>query len=465
MYKRNLILRTDAYKLSHYLYYPEGLTEMESHLISRGGRYPKTVFFGAQGLIKDHLMTPITHGDVSYAEDFAHEMGMPFNRPGFKRMVDVHGGYFPVQIDALEEGSIVDNKNALMVVRNLDPELAFATSYIESMALPLWYPITVATRSMQMKKNVKPYFDDTSDTGDMGFAILDFGARGSTSGESAEIGGAAHLVNFMGSDTMAAVDYVKQLYGGKVLGYSVRATEHSVMCCYGQALERESIRTIIERTAPGTIVSIVCDTWNVFRCVEYIIELKDLIRAKNIAAVARPDSGDIPTVFTSILQRLAEGFGTTFNSKGYHVINGAKGLWADGMNESTVHLPFEVAKSLKISADSVMSGAGGALLQAGIDRDTNKFAFKGNNAVIHGTEFPIAKDPITDPGKKSMSGRLTVAFEDNKYTTYSSGDTPALYDAYKNQNQLKPLYRTGELLRETTMVQIRDRVNQQYDRF
>lgn len=470
-YKLNPILNADSYKLSHFRFYPEGTTNVYSYMESRGGRYPETLFFGAQGLIKEYLQTPVRRGDISYARDFAAQHGFPdemFNTKGWNEIVNKHGGYMPVEIKAVPEGAIVPNKNILMSVENTGgPNTAFSPSYIETMALRLWYPITVATRSLKIKREmIKPYFDATSDTGDMTFACLDFSARGCSSMESNLLGGAAHLINFAGSDSMAAIDYVKQFYGGKVLAYSVPATEHSIMCSYEESHEFESFSRIIDIAPRGSIVSVVSDTWNIFRAAQMWVLLKDKIIAKNITLVVRPDSGTISEVLNVILATLAEGFGGIVNKKGYLVINNVKVLWADGMNEDTIATPFQAAMLLDISADSIMTGSGGGYMQVDLDRDTNKFAFKASNIRINGVDLPIAKNPITDPGKVSKKGRMKlqrtlIEIErggKHKYAYNTVQDNE--YDYEKVEDYLRPIFRNGELLVEDSMETIRERVNQ-----
>ena len=58
--------------------------------------------------------------------------------------------------------------------------------------------------------------------------------------ESAEIGGMAHLVNFMGSDTVEGVVAANKYYHSDMAGFSVRATEHSIECAYGRSSEQEA---------------------------------------------------------------------------------------------------------------------------------------------------------------------------------------------------------------------------------
>jgi nicotinamide phosphoribosyltransferase len=54
----NLLLDTDSYKASHWLQYPPGTDRMFSYIESRGGRYPATVFFGLQYILKNYLSQP-----------------------------------------------------------------------------------------------------------------------------------------------------------------------------------------------------------------------------------------------------------------------------------------------------------------------------------------------------------------------------------------------------------------------
>lgn len=456
----NTILNSDSYKCSHWAFYPPGTSHVYSYMESRGGKYDSTLFFGLQGFIKQYLLNPITQEDIEYARDFTAAHGVPFNAEGWYHILNKHGGYLPVEIKAVPEGMLVPNHNVLLTVENTDPAVPFITSYIETMALRLWYPITVATRGYNMKETLRPYFKKTSDQMDMSFSVLDFSARGCSSYESNQIGGAAHLINFLGSDSMAAIDYVKQHYGGKVTGFSVPATEHSIMCAYGHENELDSFKRLLEVSAPNSVLSVVSDTWNIYEAVDKWISLKDEILRKNITLVIRPDSGDIETVLTRVLAKLADGFGYTVNSKNFFVLNNVIVLWGDGMDEHTIHTPFDVAFTLGISSDSVMAGSGGGLMQANIDRDTNRFAFKASNITIDGADVAIAKDPITDPGKMSKKGRMVlntaIDVNTNKRTLNTVTTQDRFYEQAVEHDILEPVYRNGKLLRETTMDEIRN---------
>jgi nicotinamide phosphoribosyltransferase len=449
--KINPILNSDSYKCSHWQFYPEGTTHVYSYMESRGGEYERTLFFGLQGLIKEYLMTPITLGDILEAESFAKVHGVPFNKAGWMHILTKHKGFFPVEIKAVPEGTVVNAKNVLMTVRNTDPAVPFITSYIETMALRLWYPITVATRTFYMKKRIQPYFEMTSESEFMDFAVLDFSARGCTSYEANMIGGAAYLVNFAGSDSMSAVRYVQYLYGGSILGYSVSATEHSIMCSYGQENEFESFERMLDVAEEGSILSVVSDTWNIYEAAKKWCKLADKVKAKNMTLVVRPDSGEIDEVLPQVLTILEAGFGSTLNKKGFKVLNNVKVLWGDGINEFTVARPFAIAHAMGISSDSIITGSGGGLMQVDINRDTNKFAFKASCITVNGEDRAIAKDPITDPGKMSKKGFLAlVEYVDGTFST-------AGLEGAAKVDVLRTVYLNGELIVDETMETVRER--------
>lgn len=462
----NPILDSDSYKPSHFLFYEPDVTNVYSYAESRGGRYPGTLFFGLQPFINKLNQNPVTFADLGEAESFCALHGIPFNREGWERIITVHGGYLPLRIKAVPEGTFVPTRNVLCTVENTDPSLPWLTSYIETALLrQIWYANTVATRIFNMKKRIKAHFEATSDSlDDLPFALLDFSSRGCSSYEANEIGGAAYLAHFLGSDSMPAVRYVNENYFSTMSGFSVPATEHSVMCSWGRDREYESFKRIIEKGGgPGKIVSVVADTWDVFAAAQAFADMAEWIKSTGTTLVFRPDSGEAEVVIPHVLRILAGGFGTTVNSKGLHVLNGVKVLWGDGINEGSHMRPFHVAWDAGFAADSIMTGSGGGLMQADIDRDTAKYAFKASAISKDGgdTWTGIAKDPITDPGKRSKMGRLSlhreVSVENGQalYVTKREGswaDTPDL---------LRTVYENGSVYGLESIDVIRRRIDAQ----
>lgn len=448
----SILYDTDSYKFSHFKGYPKGTTEMYSYLESRGGKYEKIMFLGLEPLLYK-LSKRVTAQEVFEAKRFADLHGEPFNLEGWLYIVRQLDGKLPLEIKAVKEGTLVPYKNVMMTVRNTEPNCAWLTSYVETPLLRVWYPSTVATRIYEMKQRIKKYFEETSDTLDsLPFALLDFSSRGCSSYETSQIGGLGYLANFLGSDNVPAVRYTNEFYNSEMSGFSVPATEHSIMCSFGEEGEEESFDYLLDNMVEeGGILSVVSDTWDIYRACDYWVKLADKIKEKNVTLVVRPDSGEIDEVLPKVLEILERGFGFTLNSKGYKVLANVKVLWGDGINEDTCTLLFEIAKNIGISADSIITGSGGGLMQVDINRDTNKFAIKGSNVIIDGVSIPIAKDPITDHGKLSKKGKFVLL--ENR--TFNEEETFAMDDV-EQRNMLELVFLNGEIIREQTIDEIRE---------
>ena len=200
---QNIILNTDSYKPSHWLQYPPGTEKVFDYVEARGGDTPYTLFFGLQMFLKEYLSKPVKLWMVNEAEEILGKHGVPFNKKGWMRLIEKHNGYMPLEVKAVPEGTIVQHKNVLATVVNTDSEFFWLPSYVEtSMLRAIWYPTTVATNSYRIKQLIKRALEETGDVSGLPFKLHDFGARGVSSQESAGIGGASHLVNFMGTDTI-----------------------------------------------------------------------------------------------------------------------------------------------------------------------------------------------------------------------------------------------------------------------
>ena len=451
---KNIILNTDSYKASMFKQYPVGTTGVYSYIESRGGRYDATVFFGLQAFIKEYLTDPITQADIDIADELWTAHGEPFNRAGWQYILDKHNGYLPVVIRAVPEGTKVPVKNVLATIENTDPNCYWLTTWLETALLrAVWYPTTVATQSRAIKEIILDYLERTGDPTTINFKLHDFGARGVSSLESASIGGAAHLVNFQGTDTMSGILYAREYYNAGVAGFSIPAAEHSTITSWGRDGEVNAYRNMLTQFAkPGSIVAIVSDSYDVYNAVEKLwgTELRQQIIDSGATVVIRPDSGDPLEVNQKLIKILGEKFGYTTNAKGYKVLNNVRLIQGDGVNESTIRTILGNFMIHGWSADNIAFGMGGALLQV-VDRDTQKFAMKCSSAEINGKWVNVQKDPITDSGKKSKAGRVTLY--QAKDGTFSSGveDWPA--------SALVEVFRDGKLVTEYTFDQVRTNSN------
>lgn len=455
---KNCIIDTDYYKTTHGRMYNPTTKGLFSYAESRGGIYDTVVFFGLQHYIKSSLLDRITRADVDYAEAVIQGMNpdVPFDRKGWDIIVAEHGGYLPVTIKAVKEGTKVPVKNALVTVESNDPRIPWLTSYIETALIRLWYPTTIASKSYAMRKGIKELYSRYADTtANVDFALLDFGSRGVEGYEANAIGGAAFLTSFLGTDSVPAVSLVLQQYGGRVEGFSVPATEHSVMCSWGKTNELESFRYLLEEAKPNSTISVVSDTWDIYKACEYWNSLAHIVYEKNLTLVVRPDSGDPVEVLPAMLEILSKGFKTRMNDKGLKVFENLKLLWGDGISEQNYLVVLGIMPANGYGVENLMLGSGGGLLQ-NVNRDTMKFAFKASAILTNIGWTPIAKAPITDPGKKSKPGRLMLI------KTKDTGEFATVDESLAAQlgtQQLEVVYKNGSLLRDQTMTEIRELVN------
>jgi nicotinamide phosphoribosyltransferase len=460
----NPILNTDSYKASHYLQYPPEASAMFSYIESRGGRYDRTLFFGLQMLIKEYLCRPITAEMIGQAKAFFTAHGEPFNEAGWRYIVEHHDGYLPVRIRAVPEGSVVPTHNVLVTVECDDPQVFWLASYLETMLLRVWYPITVATQSWHLRETIRAYLEKSSDDlTQLPFKLHDFGARGVSSAESAAIGGSAHLVSFMGSDTVLGVIAANHYYNEPMAAFSVPAAEHSTITSWGRERETDAFRNMIAKFGkPGAIVSVVSDSYDLFSALKvWGTELKQAVLDSGGTLVIRPDSGDPLTIVLQTMRALEASFGSTVNSKGRRVLNNVRVIQGDGVNPDSIEAILAGMDEAGFAADNIVFGMGGALLQQ-INRDTQRFAMKCS-AIRLGDEWhDVHKDPVTDAGKRSMKGRLTLLV--NRHTSeYRTVTLPVAWDDRTVEDDwdeaLVTVFDSGKLLVDVAFSEVRKRAH------
>jgi nicotinamide phosphoribosyltransferase len=457
------MLNTDSYKVSMWKQYPVVTTGVYSYIESRGGRYDETVFFGLQAFIKEYLLEPITQADIDIADEILTAHGEPFYRHGWEYILQQHDGYLPVVIRAVPEGTVVPVKNVLATIENTDPNCFWLTTWLETALLrAIWYPTTVATQSKTIKKVILDYLEKTGDPTTIDFKLHDFGARGVSSLESAGIGGAAHLVNFMGTDTITGILYAREYYNAGIAGFSIPAAEHSTITSWGRDNEVKAYANMLTQFAkPGSIVAVVSDSYDIFNAADKLwgTELRQQVIDSGATVVIRPDSGDPDIVCRKLVQILGEKFGYTTNAKGFKVLNNVRLIQGDGVNELTIRSILGGFMALGWSADNIAFGMGGALLQQ-LDRDTQKFAMKCSSACVNGEWIDVQKDPVTDSGKKSKAGRVSLYKAGGEWV--SAVDQPkGWFDKGFGPftEMLQEVYRDGQLVKEINFDEVRANSN------
>ncbi|WCT13516.1 nicotinate phosphoribosyltransferase [Mucilaginibacter jinjuensis] len=470
MKRENLILLADAYKYAHHKFYYPGTTQIYSYLESRGGMFDETIFFGLQYFLKEYLQGPaFTQQDLDEADGFLQQVfgrDDVFDKSKFQYILDKYNGNLPVKIKAVAEGTAVPTHHVLMTIENTDPECYWLTNFLETLLMQVWYPCTVATLSNQIKKVITQFYTETATEGaeaGIDFVLNDFGFRGVSSVESAKIGGTAHLINFSGSDNLAGSGMAINYYDAqKVYGLSIPATEHSICTLLGRDGELEIFKHVLRSFPTGTIAC-VSDSFNIFKaCREYWGgELKEEILNRKGTLVIRPDSGDPIMTLLEIFKILFETFGFTTNNKGYKVLPPqVRVIQGDGVNYGEIINIYNALKTNGISAENLVLGMGGALLQK-VDRDTQKFALKCSSAVINGTEVTVEKSPtemdaqgnITPSFKKSKGGRLKLVKINSIFKTVNEQEHLELAD------ELRTVFENGRLVNPITFEQVKANAN------
>lgn len=447
----NFILNTDSYKLSHFKQYPPGTSTVFSYIEARGGYFNETVFFGLRKYLIDVLSKPITETDILEAKELARLHGFKhFNEDMWRHILNAYGGYMPLNILAVQEGTIVPTKNVLLTVSNTDPKCFALTSYVETALLrAIWYPTTVATISHYARKLISGYMNITCDSMEgLDFKFHDFGARGVSSKESSGIGGLAHLLSFNGTDNMEAI-LTAYKYGycneSEMPAFSIPAAEHSTITSWERDNEVDAYRNMLKQYGEeGAIISVVSDSYNIYNACEKLWgeALKDEVIASKATLVIRPDSGYPTTVVLKCLHILADKFGFTLNSKGYKVLNNARIIQGDGIDLDMIKEILTAVERDGFSIENITFGCGGGLLQR-LDRDTLQFAMKCSAINVNDSWRDVYKEPI-DASKKNSRRGLLMLYKNTKTDTY---ETCIGNESHPDLTpQLIPCYSNGKIL-------------------
>lgn len=466
----NLMLCTDVYKMGHMEQYPPGTTKVYSYLLARSDKkMPATLFYGLQYYLKKLLTKPTNEMMNEFLFYRKEILGVDASEDIKQKLWSLARlGYFPLKIKAVKEGSTIPVRNVLMTIENTEPGFHWVVGFFESLLLKVWNTCTVASYSKKLKDLCVKYADETcDDKGHVPFQVHDFGYRGCSSEETAALSGSAHLINFMGTDTVTAIKLVRDVYGcDGPIGLSVPATEHSVMCAYGQENEFDAFNRLLEMYPKGflSIVSDTYDLWNVLG--NFAPRLKNKILARDGRVVFRPDSGDPPKIicgdpdaqygsdeWLGALQLLDRTFGHTVNKKGFRVLNPKVGLiYGDGMFYERFDRVLGLMKEMGYASSNLVIGVGGLLLQHH-NRDDQGYAIKATFAEVDGKFRELIKDPVTDTKKKSHKGLLAL-FKDARGRYYTKDRCTAQEE---EASLLETVYQDGQLLRQATFNEIRSR--------
>ena len=478
-------LMHDAYKADHLSQYPKNTTKVYSNLtprISRMKGVDSVVAFGMQYFVDDFLGRRFNESffkkpKAEVIKQYQRRMDGVLGAGAIKtdhleRLHDL--GYLPICLKALPEGTICPLKVPVLTITNTLPDFAWLPNFLETiLSNVLWHPMTSATIAYEYRKLLHKYAKETSDMPEfVQWQGHDFSMRGQSSFESSLVSAGAHLTSFSGTDTIPGIDWLEQFYGANseldLIGGSVPATEHSVMCLGGQETEFDTYKRLITEVYPKGIVSIVSDTWNYWDVLDKTIRnLKTEIMARDGKVVIRPDSGDPETILCGdrskspdspagkgTFQLLWEIFGGTVNSKGFKQLDPHIGvIYGDSITLERCESICARMKEQGFASTNMVFGIGSYTYQY-VTRDTFGFAMKATYGHVDGVAKEIFKDPLTDGGfKKSAKGLLRV--DRNAEGLVLS---ECVTEHEEQGGELKTIFLNGQSIGRTSLNEIRVRI-------
>lgn len=487
----NPLLLVDSYKVNHQLMYPRGMSLLYSNFTPRKSRdlnITSVVVFGLQHFIKEYLVDKFNKEFFNVFKDDIIEEYKRHNQIDTKHIEDLwYLGYLPIEIKALEEGTLCPIGVPLLTIKNTHPNFGWLVNYLETLiSCMLWQPITSATIANEYCKLLEKWsLKTTGSVEGVQWQAHDFSMRGMSSPESAIISAMAHLTSFTGTDTIPAIYQLEKSYDATgLIGASVPATEHSVMCMGTKESEIATFERLLDLYPEG-ILSVVSDTWDLWKVLtKYLPKLKEKILARNGKLVIRPDSGNPVDIIcgtdkvydtstkspeqAGVIELLWDVFGGTINEQGYKVLDSHIGaIYGDSITLERANQICERLEAKGFASTNIVFGVGSYTYQYNT-RDTFGFAMKAtygeltycdlDDSVITETR-EIFKDPITDDGtKKSKKGLLQV----NLVAKEPNGFNTVVYDQQtweeESQGLLRTVFKNSKLTKKITLDQIRKNI-------
>ena len=475
---------TDGYKVDHRRQYPNSTTLVYSNWTPRNSRIEninEVVFFGLQYFLKKYVIDdfekyffsqPKEEVVKKYSRRINNYLGS--NSVGSEHISELHDlGYIPMVFKALPEGVAVPLRVPMFTMYNTIDKFFWLTNYFETLlSTTVWMPCNSATLAREYRKILDKYATETTSTPEfVNWQGHDFSMRGMAGLEAATISGAGHLLSFTGTDTIPSIDFLEEYYcadsDNELVGGSVAATEHSVMSMGTDSGEFETFKRLITEVYPAGVVSIVSDTWDLWRVLtDFLPRLKNEVIARDGKVVVRPDSGDPVKIICGnpdslniaeqkgVVELLWELFGGITNDKGFKELDSHIGaIYGDSITLERAKAICENLKFKGFASTNVVLGIGSYTYQHNT-RDTFGFAMKATYGEVEGKGREIYKDPVTDDGtKKSARGLMKVVKENGEYKLL---DRVSWED--EKEGELIEVFKNGTLLVNHSLKDIRERV-------
>jgi nicotinamide phosphoribosyltransferase len=514
--KLNSLFLADGYKVGHYNMYQDGVEVVYSNFTPRANKYApkgnngKVLNFGHQYAIRfivehfdenffmrDKIKVVGFDGNTNkieiknkviqpIKENLSAYLGVEYDTKHIEDLWDL--GYLPLEIRSLDEGTESAIKIPVLFLYNTDNRFAWVTNYIETiLSNMLWQPITTATNVLLMKRIVKDAVlkTDKNNLGIIDFMLHDFSMRGLTGLDAAIGSGMAFASVSKGSDSLPVIQASKHYYNETETPiYSVRASEHSQMTAGGVEGEFNIYKNLLTKFPDG-ILSLVSDSFDLWRVLtDYLPRLKNLIMSRNGKLVIRPDSGNPVDIICGddedyseykaynnegrylaplpkhkgVIELLWDIFGGTINEQGYKVLDPHIGMiYGEAINQDNIQEIFSRLEAKGFAATNCFFGQGSYSMTY-VTRDTWGMALKCIAQQKDGKLIKIFKDPITDGGMKKSAKGLTVVYKDENGEYYLK-DQAIVEEVLSENNQLKVRFKDGQFYNQTTLTEIRQRIN------
>ena len=491
MTKMNALLLKDFYKAVHSEMLPEDMTKSVSYFTPRKSRvdcWDHVVNFGLQAFCKIWLIDyfnenffKLDEEEVvkSYQRIMDNTMGKGIY--DIEKVRKLHQlGYLPVEVFSLPEGALVPMHCPIFGITNTDDGFAWLPQALESLiSAEMWYPMICATVGHTYREIVNKWYDKTCDDNvPRRRALGNFDFRGDQGVDAALKAASAWCLSFVNSATVPVIPYLEEYYNcnceKEEVAFGAVSTEHFVMCS-NFAVDGDEItflRRALTELYPNTSFSCVSDSYDYWNVVENILpQLREEIMNHNGCLLVRGDSGDCVKIVTQTVFKLWDMFGGTTNSKGYKVLDPhVKALYGDSITIQRAEQIFEILEKNGFAAQNVSLGVGSFSMHCieedgmlkPFTRDTFSCAIKATYCEINGKPYQIFKDPKTDKiaganFKKSQKGCCLVIKKDGKYDYIDGFNWDCVCD--NPRNELKTIFRNGELIVDESIQDIRDRLN------
>lgn len=487
--KTNPMLLIDFYKAVHAEMLPKNITKSVSYFtprMSRVKRWDKVVMFGLQGFIKTYLIDYFNEEffDKPFEEiiyEYKRIMDASLGKDTYKidKIENLHKlGYLPIEIVALPEGTTVPMHVPMFGITNTHKDFAWLPQALESLiSAEMWHPMLAATVGKTYRDIVNYYYDLTCDDSiPKSKALGAFDFRGEECLQSAVKAGAGWCLSFLNTATVPTIPYLENNYfcdcTKEPVAYGSPSTEHSVMCS-NYAVDGDEItllRRLLTEIYPNTSFSAVLDSYDYWNVIDNILpQLKTEIMNHNGCMLMRGDSGDCVEVVTKTVFKLWEEFGGTVNSKGYKVLDPhVKAIYGDSITVQRCEEIYKILMENGFACSNVALGVGSFSFQCieedeelkPFTRDTFSSCIKATYCEIDGKPTPIFKNPKDGGFKKSQKGccRVYTRCDGNIYYEDELTWEQAV-NSGKHGNMLIPVFKDGELLKEQSLKEIRDRLH------